>query len=325
MLENKNSFPKRISYFITYKCNFSCPYCYLPEEFFHKRKEKTVTEIIRAFQKIGIEQIDVLGGEPFLEQEKLNNFLTSCLNASIKIKSISTNGLIINNETLSLLETIKGVTVLVSLDAATPATYKIIRNSPYFFRVIENIKVLVERKIRVVLGFTITKDNFKEIGKFMTLARRLKVNGISVGSYIPVGRGQKIENRFLNNEEMIWIYNLIKKNKDLLNIYGIKEKGCPAGTEELAIIPNGDVYPCGLFINFKETKLGNIFDKEIDFSSHKYFSDLLKCEIPNRCLSCCLPSLCPGACKAFIYSKFRSFSSKSRKFIQYHKYPCKNL
>ena len=298
-MKEEISFPKRIKFFINFKCNFNCSYCYLPESFF-KRKEKNIERVCEKLSEYKVREIEILGGEPFLNKERIKYFLNFCISSKIYLRSISTNGQFIKKEILELLKKFENLTIQVSLDAATLKTYKIVRRSSSFARVINNIRILKENKIRTVLSFVANEKNWKELKNFITLAKKLKVDGISLGGFIPIGRGRKIKSWQLDMKEIIQIYYLVKKQKNI-NIFGVEEKGCPAGKEEVALLPNGDIFPCGLFIAFPETKLENIFQKEW-ISNREFYFKLINFKIPSKCFKYPLPSLCPGGCKAFIYS-----------------------
>lgn len=49
-------------------------------------------------------------------------------------------------------------------------------------------------------------------------------------------------------------------------------KGCGAGCEYLAVVPDGGVYPCHQFAGEKEYLLGNVFDMSLDESKRKIFA-----------------------------------------------------
>lgn len=62
-------------------------------------------------------------------------------------------------------------------------------------------------------------------------------------------------------------------NIDLENGPCLKKrlKGCGAGCEYLAVVPDGGVYPCHQFAGEKEYLLGNVFDMSLDESQEKNF------------------------------------------------------
>lgn len=301
-MNRRISFPKRIKFYIVFKCNLKCPYCYLPIRFF-ENEEVEIEKICEKLKRYKIKEIEILGGEPFLNKKRIKYFLNFCLTSKIFIRSISTNGHFIDEEILKLLKKFDNLTIQVSLDAATPQTYKIVRNSSNFTDVIHHIRLLRKNKIRTILSFVANKKNWKELKKFVILAKKLKVDGISVGGFIPLGKGEEIKNWQLDMEEIVQIYCFFKTQPSI-NIYGIEEKECPAGKKEIALLPNGDIYPCGLFISFPVSKLGNIFQKEW-LSNKKFYFKLINFKPPSKCLKCPLPSLCPGGCKAFNLLKLK--------------------
>ena len=88
-------------------------------------------------------------------------------------------------------------------------------------------------------------------------------------------------------------------NIDLENGPCLKKrlKGCGAGCEYLAVVPDGGVYPCHQFAGEKEYLLGNVFDMSLDESKRKIFasSNLFSKE---DCKDCWAKYLCSGGCSA---------------------------
>ncbi|GHU49145.1 hypothetical protein FACS1894127_1660 [Clostridia bacterium] len=73
--------------------------------------------------------------------------------------------------------------------------------------------------------------------------------------------------------------------------------GCGAGTEYVAVSPEGDIYPCHQFVGEPEFKLGNL--KDSNFKNHLY--DLFNgAHIRNKaeCAVCWAKYYCSGGCHA---------------------------
>ena len=73
--------------------------------------------------------------------------------------------------------------------------------------------------------------------------------------------------------------------------------GCGAGTEYLAISPEGDIYPCHQFVGNKDFYIGNLFDREI---TNKQRDKFLNVSIYNKedCRNCWAKFYCSGGCHA---------------------------
>jgi radical SAM protein with 4Fe4S-binding SPASM domain len=92
----------------------------------------------------------------------------------------------------------------VSMDAATPETFRRIRGVPMFDRVVENTSALVtlQRKLgavtpRVSLWFTTMKDNVRELPDFIRLAGKIGAAAVNVQRLIYYGQGMAVQEQSL--------------------------------------------------------------------------------------------------------------------------------
>ena len=292
--------PSTIDLFVTLKCNFNCPYCYLPKNI--SIKESVNKNLLRLLEAKGVKNIYILGGEPFLLGDKLVEIIKYCCHKKIKILGISTNGSIINKKTLNLINILR-IPLQVSLDASNSRAYRVIRNSDKFKIILRNIKKMIEKECTVILSMVLTKFNYQEIPAFVNLAKLLKVKKISLGSFISVGKGEKVKNWILNDRQVEEVKNLIFKIDNKIEIIGLKDNNCPAIKDSAAILPNGDIYPCPLFFSFPEAKLGNIYNQHCFLNARTH--QILHYSPSPRC-SLGISSVNFKYCKAFIYSNLRN-------------------
>jgi radical SAM protein with 4Fe4S-binding SPASM domain len=161
---------------------------------------------------------------------------------------MTTNGVLLNPEVMkSLIEA--GITrILLSLDAATPETYKKVRPGGDFSVVMNNIETLLEyRRVNnliipaVRVSFVVTSLNVHErelfIDTFSDRVDYLEMQGFSTyydqnSALIPTGAEQ------------------------------IKGFFCNAPWRKLIIRANGDVLPCCTFYGY-EIVLGNVLQASI--------------------------------------------------------------
>jgi radical SAM protein with 4Fe4S-binding SPASM domain len=294
---------------LTLDCNYSCPYCYLPEQKRISENPEKVKEILGILKRNGVSEIDISGGEPFLAEKSLITTINFCITYDLRIRSISTNGSIFNPKIVSSLKEIDNFILHVSVDAATPTTYQKMRNSNYFDRILANLGSFINSGLEVFIGVTVTKINYKEIPKIIELAERIGAKGISIGGFIPIGRGSQLRSWCLSKEEMEKVFSMCKNSSKKIKIVGLGDNNCPAGTDKWCVLPNGDVYPCALLINFEEAKTGNLFQGGFP-SSNEWLQKFLKFQPPPHCQKCHLPSLCYGGCKAALYAKNHNFPEK---------------
>lgn len=289
-------FPDTATLFITLKCNYKCKYCYLPN---FKNKTKINLKILRRLKELKIKRISILGGEPFLVKKELIETIKYCLKNNIKISSVSTNGSVIDKDILEILNKYQ-IPLQVSLDATNYKTYLKLRGNRNFFTILSNIKKIKKEGCNVLLSMVLTNQNYQEISKFVLLSKQLGIKTISLGSFIPLGRGKIVRDWILNDKEISQAWDLICRIKKQINILGIEQDDCPALKKEVDILPNGDIYPCSLFFSFPEAKIGNIFDKV--FILNDFSKWLLNKATDTNCKQCKLPSVCYKPCKAFLYS-----------------------
>lgn len=289
--------PPKVILYLGLICNLKCPYCYLPYKV-KLEDEIQIQVILKKLMDMGAKKLEILGGEPFVYRSKLLDILRFAKENHIDIDSISTNGLIYDGTVIEAIKTTGIGTFQISLDCATSKTYQIVRagNELNFHKVCENINKFVECGLPVRLSFVILKTNISEIRQFMELTNSFKVKKVNFGIFSPIGEGKGVWKWMLSQEEFDAVSSDIKALKveypHIEVVFnGVNEhKGdlCEAGTSEIAVFPNGNLYPCGLFTGLPNQKIGNIMS---DVDSVKLKS-IFKMETTNalkyhdRCVAC---------------------------------------
>ena len=74
-------------------------------------------------------------------------------------------------------------------------------------------------------------------------------------------------------------------------------RGCGAGSEYVAITPEGDIYPCHQFVGNEEYKLGNLYEGTFDMALSRRFGELNVYTRPD-CQQCWARFYCSGGCPA---------------------------
>ena len=314
-------FPFQITWFVDLRCNLRCPYCFVPDDnaylvhpSWHSKGIDTL-KILYRLKEVGVLRLDVLGGEPFLAKQTLLTLAREAFGLGIAYKSTSTNGLIYDEEIVTALRAMDefGIQHIlqVSVDAASPRTYRKVRGADLFLRVVDNIKRFVDAGLHVELGMVLTKHNIHEIESFAEMAKNLGVEMISFGGFMPLGRGKSVQDWHLSYKEMIRAYEVISNLDDIRIIMPkeVSDRTCAAGIGMAAMAPNGDLYPCNMFLSMPEARLGNIFDDKLNKSNNLWYWQMVSYRVPAECDACDLPPICDGACKAVIYDHFGKFES----------------
>jgi MoaA/NifB/PqqE/SkfB family radical SAM enzyme len=181
----KQPYPVHVQLIISDYCNQDCSFCayrmsgYNSNELFKIIDQNGNTnnnpkrmipwnklkEIVEDCKNMQVKAIQITGGgEPTLHP----NFDQLCeliLNYKIDL-SVVTNGLLLNKKRAKILS--DAIWTRISVDAATPETYSLIRRVPAkeFDIVEKNIKFLTsvqEKKCCVGIGFVVVKENYQEI------------------------------------------------------------------------------------------------------------------------------------------------------------------
>ena len=164
-------------------CNLACIMCRDKRIIAPSTKTEEITQ--RAFQEVlsNIKKIKWLrlgaGGE-FFFQNKATKFLEKLQTKGLShlVLSIITNGTLLNNNNLGLLESmnVKKLTINISIDAAKKNTYEKIRRFASWDQLTKNLKILAikreENKLdRLLLNFVVMKSNVHEMCQFVELAK----------------------------------------------------------------------------------------------------------------------------------------------------------
>ncbi len=77
--------------------------------------------------------------------------------------------------------------------------------------------------------------------------------------------------------------------------------GCGAGSEYIAVTPEGDIYPCHQFVGNEEMKMGSILDESWDSEMSLVFKNAHIFNKP-KCRDCWAKYYCSGGCHANAYN-----------------------
>lgn len=242
------------------RCNLRCPMC--PRQLI--KKERSQQDMaFENFKKIIDELCDTLMflalwnyGEPLLN-EKIIKMVEYTKKKEIAV-ALSTNVVLLTkNISLGLIEA--GLDFLiVPLDGATKSTYEMYRKNAIFEQVIDNIRwlMIMRKKMKkntplVDLQFIIMKNNEHEIKLFRDLAKKLRVDMITLKK-INYVKGQERE--------------FLPQNRNFIcDFYSseINYKYCNRLSLSSVINSNGDVTVCCSDISFQYI-VGNVFE-EVSF------------------------------------------------------------
>lgn len=176
--------PTNIGFALDRNCNLQCASC-RNEKYFNSQVDTKVQHILNLIveEYKDFHETVYLGadgsGDMFASAAWLEFFARKDLPKCFRF-TIATNGNLITKN-LNLLESIKDQlhSVTVSLDAATPETYKKIRGGN-FELVVNGIRAMRQMGITVHTSFVLQYQNYTELSAYRELARSLDVETIGL-------------------------------------------------------------------------------------------------------------------------------------------------
>lgn len=317
---------------VSHDCNLRCRYCFAAKGGYGGKRANMTVEtarqavdflIRRSASRKNIE-MDFFGGEPMLNMETVRATVDYAREKGgengKKIKfTMTTNASLLDDENTEYLNE-NMYNVVLSLDGRPEVNDAMRRgvNGKGTYAVIEpKIKSFVAKrgeKSNYIRG-TFTSRNVD----FCNDALHLADAGFRNISLEPVvaedGAGYELEDKDLSgifeqyeklaNELVRRIgteneFNFFHFNVDLENgPCAIKRmSGCGAGTEYVAVTPDGSIYPCHQFVGIEEFKLGNVADGQIDQVIRGKFRAANSIFSKDECKDCWARFFCGGGCPA---------------------------
>lgn len=331
----------------TNRCNLKCRHCYQvagqksDDELGSEEKLAVVHQLASA----GVIYLAFSGGEPLLEKDL---FLVGKEASNLGIyTSIATNGTLLTKKVVRRIARTGFRYLQVSVDGATAETHDAFRGvEGSWDKTIQGIKKAVREGLKVSIATTITAHNYHQFEDILRMAKRLKVNKLTIYNFIPTGRGKEIMKDDLSPEIREAI--LLKAQEELTRGFDVLTTapqfsrvcieaqggrigvahfgrvdqdgegrraefvaeflgGCGAGRTYCAIQPNGKVTPC-VFIPLEAGDL-----RKDNFNAIWRNSPLLNSlrdrgDLKGRCGKCEFRFSC-GGCRARALSYFNDLKA----------------
>ncbi len=163
--EDDRPMGSRLWLYTNFDCNLSCDYCCVRSSPTAPRRELglwRVQRIAREAAELGVKEIFVTGGEPFL-LEDIGDILLSC--AAAAPTTVLTNGMLFVGRRLESLRALPRdrIVLQISLDSATPELHDLHRGDGTWARTREGIQRARAHGFRVRLAATISTDAETEV------------------------------------------------------------------------------------------------------------------------------------------------------------------
>lgn len=288
----------------TLNCNLSCPYCF--QKGLKKSNmsidvaEKIVQFISEYENKYHCKYINITwsGGEPLLNLEVLKYLksrLDLCLASKCEISvGLITNGTLLNDENLSLLNSIGVRHIQVTLDGINEHHNKRRGDGTYEI-ILRNIEFLLINypKIKVIIRTNIDRGNIDEYLYFRTVIKQ-RFNNLNyiLSTEFVKGKPESYDNIFKSSEKSDMVIKLLKEGAyDFDSIFNYEYHPClKKSRNSFAIDPLGQIYDCEMMVGKYNMSINSVFTNFNNNLNMAY-------RIPDTCRSCRLLPICNCGCE----------------------------
>lgn len=305
-------------------CNLRCKHCYQeayspPTSASADHLAVICEHIISAAKAWNfVARVALTGGEPFLCDSLWS--LLSRLNASehVGMLTVLSNGTLIGDQQSGrLAQYPKMREVQISLDGASSGTHDAVRGSGAFDGAMDGIRSLKRAGVSVAVMFTLMRDNMAEALDILELARKERVDFITIERVVPCHSNDPQRDALAPSEVSrvytevhAWAENqsgqghkvTVRRRRPLWHLVSDTVGGfCPVGFTALAVLEDGTILPCRRM----EIPIGNAIQDKGFFKAW-YTSEVLwnlrrRADLGGMCGTCGHVSAC-GGCRALAYS-----------------------
>lgn len=310
---------------VTNRCNLRCPHC-ASDSGKAREDEMSLAELTALFAELralGCRELSLLGGE-FLLRPDWFEVAKAVKDAGIELQLI-TNGLLVTPEARRQVKSLDPQTVCVSIDGATPDSYRAARGVDGFEtcrKLLFNLRDDGFRQVNAITTF-----NAKNLSDFDRFAEMFLDTGIVWQVQMAHKGGERFpDDRLMTREQFEWLaerithwvydfngrlklmtmddfgyFPMTPKLRYLCQIWG----GCPAGRRIVGVRANGDVLPClslgSPFVedNIRRRPLTEIWRDPSSFPRFRGKSG----KLAGRCAKCPMAERCKAGCSAMAMSQ----------------------
>ncbi|MDD4353972.1 MAG: radical SAM protein [Candidatus Nanoarchaeia archaeon] len=327
------SFPSKIYFELTRKCNLNCKNCYNKSSrpFENELGTDEILKLIKEFSDKGCFELRLTGGEPTVHPDFFK--ITKYAKSQGLFLSLGTNG--VWNETFAKKIRDAGFNIIILSLEGPQVINDEIRGDETFNKIIRSLNILKENNDLILkLNMTLSKKNKEYLEDVVEIASKNGVKVVNIAPLRIIGRASEKESQTLTPEEF---YEIAKKIIILRKKYNIKiqtyfdilepcktyssslinDKSCAAGIEVAVINPEGNVYGCAVSLAGSPEKIpgkelftaGNIREENfekiwLDSNKWKAYRNILDNK-SEKCKQCKhYGSSCFGNCFVSSYLHF---------------------
>lgn len=316
---------------IAHDCNLRCQYCFAGQGGYGQWRMLMSFDVARRAVDFLIAhsgprehcELDFFGGEPLMNwhvvQQTIDYVHKQEKKHGKKIKmSLTTNGLLLDKEKVKYL-TDNHISLILSLDGRKEMHDRMrpgVHGEGTYDEIVKNLQYCVANRkgeeyyvrgtfTRYNMDFT--TDVIDMIDKGFPAVSMEPVVGEDTADYsikeedLPRVKAEydRLAKLFIAREEEGRPFFFFHFNMDLWKGPCLPKRlrGCGAGHEYLAVVPNGDIYPCHQFVGREGYVIGNVYEGLKNFKMMRDFRMNHVFRKPE-CVDCWAKFFCSGGCHA---------------------------
>ena len=316
---------------IAHDCNLRCQYCFAGQGGYGQWRMLMSFDVARRAVDFLIAhsgprehcELDFFGGEPLMNwhvvQQTIDYVHKQEKKHGKKIKmSLTTNGLLLDKEKVKYL-TDNHISLILSLDGRKEMHDRMrpgVHGEGTYDEIVKNLQYCVANRkgeeyyvrgtfTRYNMDFT--TDVIDMIDKGFPAVSMEPVVGEDTADYsikeedLPRVKAEydRLAKLFIAREEEDRPFFFFHFNMDLWKGPCLPKRlrGCGAGHEYLAVVPNGDIYPCHQFVGREGYVIGNVYEGLKNFKMMRDFRMNHVFSKPE-CVDCWAKFFCSGGCHA---------------------------
>ena len=316
---------------IAHDCNLRCQYCFAGQGGYGQWRMLMSFDVARRAVDFLIAhsgprehcELDFFGGEPLMNwhvvQQTIDYVHKQEKKHGKKIKmSLTTNGLLLDKEKVKYL-TDNHISLILSLDGRKEMHDRMrpgVHGEGTYDEIVKNLQYCVANRkgeeyyvrgtfTRYNMDFT--TDVIDMLDKGFPAVSMEPVVGEDTADYsikeedLPRVKAEydRLAKLFIAREEEGRPFFFFHFNMDLWKGPCLPKRlrGCGAGHEYLAVVPNGDIYPCHQFVGREGYVIGNVYEGLKNFKMMRDFRMNHVFSKPE-CVECWAKFFCSGGCHA---------------------------
>lgn len=157
--------PLIVSWILTSRCNFSCPYCHSVGDLSKELSTAQVFNFVRELARLGTRRISFTGGEPLMRDD-LGEIVDYCVENGMVV-TLNSNGSMVS----SRIRDIRRISLLtLSLDGPEDV-HDAIRGKGAFAGLMDAIACARQERVRVYFATTLSSPNLSYLGAIFEISR----------------------------------------------------------------------------------------------------------------------------------------------------------